>query len=102
MATRRGKTYREGRVRINLILGGDAEAGVAVSSGPRQVHSRLQLVVDLLVDGAAKLGAVVAEGKTRHFQSERYRNVHLSLRLSWVHQGQALTPVYPLQLWTPH
>lgn len=63
MAPRRGKTYREGRIRINLILGGDAKAGVAVSSGPRQVHSRLQLVVDLLVDGTAKLGAVVSEGK---------------------------------------
>lgn len=55
------KTYREGRIGINLILGGDAKAGVAVSSGPRQVDRCLQLVVNLLVDGAAELGTVVSE-----------------------------------------
>ena len=55
-------THREGCVGINLVLGGDAEAGVAVPGGPSQVDGRLQLTVDLLVDGATELGAVVPEG----------------------------------------
>lgn len=58
-------THREGRVGVDLILGGDAEAGVAVSGGPRQVHGRLQLVVDLLVDGAPELSAIVS-GREHH------------------------------------
>lgn len=66
---RRVKTYGEGRIGINLILGGDPEAGVAVSSGPRQVDGRLQLLVHLLVDGAAELGAIVSESKRDIFIS---------------------------------
>lgn len=56
-------THREGCIRINLILGSDAEAGVTVSSSPRQVDGRLQLVIHLLVDGATKLSAVISEVK---------------------------------------
>lgn len=56
-------THREGCIRINLILGSDAEAGVTVSGGPRQVDRRLQLVIHLLVDGAAKLSAIISEVK---------------------------------------
>lgn len=56
-------THREGCIRINLILGSDAKAGVAVSSSPGQVDSRLQLVIHLLVDGTAKLSAIISEEK---------------------------------------
>ena len=56
-------THREGCIRINLILGSDAKAGVAVSCSPGQVDGRLQLVVHLLVDGTTKLSAIVSKGK---------------------------------------
>lgn len=89
------KTYREGCVGINLVLGGDAEAGVAVSSSPRQVDSCLQLLVDLLVDGASELGAVVPERETQHLSRERGRSRNAGLRLSWVHRGLAPTDPSP-------
>ena len=63
-----GRSYRDGRVLVQLVLGGDAEAGVAVPGSPGQVDGRLQLTVDLLVDGAAELGAVVPEGEERKRQ----------------------------------
>lgn len=55
------RTHREGSIRIDLILGTDAKAGVAVSSCPGQIDSCLQLIVHLLVDGPAKLSAVISE-----------------------------------------
>ena len=57
---RRRPTHRQGRVLVQLVLGGDAEAGVVAAGGPGQGDGGLQLVVHLLVDGAAELGAVVA------------------------------------------
>lgn len=55
-------TYRQRRVFVQQVFGSDAKAGVVTAGGPGQSHRRLQLVVDLLVDGAAELGAVVPEG----------------------------------------
>lgn len=52
-------SYRQRGVLIQLVLGSDAEAGVVAASGPGQGHGGLQLVVHLLVDGAAELGPVV-------------------------------------------
>jgi len=63
-----GRTHGEGRLGVDLVLGGDAEAGVAVAGGPGQVHGRLQLLVHLLVDGAAELGAVVSGEETEKLQ----------------------------------
>lgn len=65
----RDATHGERRIRVNLVLGRDAKAGVAVSGSPGQVHGRLQLVVYLLVDGTAKLSAVISE----EGESERRR-----------------------------
>lgn len=56
-------THREGCIRINLILGSDAKAGVAVSGSPGQVDCCLQLVIHLLVDGTTKLSAIIPEEK---------------------------------------
>lgn len=54
-------TYRQRRVFIQLVFGGDAKAGVVAAGGPGQSDGRLQLIVHLLVDGAAELGPVVSE-----------------------------------------
>lgn len=72
-------THRERRIRVNLVLGCNAEAGVAVSSSPGQVDGCLQLVVYLLVDGAAKLSAIISENE----ESERLRF------LNWAHVDAA-------------
>lgn len=56
-------THGDGRVLVQLVFGGDAEASVVAAGGPGQSHRRLQLLVHLLVDGAAELRAVVPEGK---------------------------------------
>lgn len=56
-------THREGCISVNLILGSDAKAGVAVSSSPCQVDGCLQLVVHLLVDRTTKLSAIISENK---------------------------------------
>lgn len=56
-------THREGCIRINLILGSDAKASVAVSGSPGQVDSCLQLVIHLLVDRATKLSAIISKEK---------------------------------------
>lgn len=58
LATQRG-------VAVKLVLGADAKAGVFAARRPRQVDARLQLRRQLLVDGAAKLLAVVTEIATR-------------------------------------
>lgn len=70
-------THRKGRIRIDLILGSDAEAGVTVSGSPRQVDGRLELLIHLLVDGATKLSAVISEVKQ---QIAPYVNVTLTRR----------------------
>ena len=57
-----GRSYRDGRVLVQLVLGGDAEAGVVAAGRPGQGDCRLQLVVHLLVDGAPELSPVVAVG----------------------------------------
>lgn len=56
-------THGDGRIFIQLVFSGDAEASVVAAGGPGQSHRRLQLLVHLLVDGAAELRAVVAEGR---------------------------------------
>lgn len=62
---RRDTTHRERCIRVNLVLGCDAKAGVAVSGSPGQVDSRLKLVVYFLVDGTAKLSTVITgEGES--------------------------------------
>lgn len=43
-------TYREGSVGIDLILGTDAEACVAVASSPGQIHGCLQVIIHLLIN----------------------------------------------------
>lgn len=63
--TTRHTTHSEGGIIVNLVLGSDAKAGVAVSSSPGQVHSRLQLVIHLLVDGATELSAIISERRTQ-------------------------------------
>lgn len=54
-------THGERRIRVDLVLGCDAEAGVAVSGSPGQIDGRLQLVVYFLVDGTAKLSTVISD-----------------------------------------
>lgn len=54
-----GASYRQRGILIQLVLGSDAEAGVVAASGPGQGDGCLQLVVHLLVNGAAELGPVV-------------------------------------------
>ena len=44
-------TYRYGGSGVQLVLGRDAKAGAVTPCGPGQVHSSLQLVIHLLVDG---------------------------------------------------
>lgn len=54
-------THRQRGVFVQLVFGRDAKASVVTAGGPGQSDRRLQLVVHLLVDGAAELGAVVTE-----------------------------------------
>lgn len=54
-------TYRERRIRINLVFGSDAKAGVAVPSSPGQIDSCFQFVVHLLVDGTTELCTIISE-----------------------------------------
>lgn len=54
-------THRQRGVFIQLVFGGDAKASVVTAGGPGQSDRCLQLVVHLLVDGAAKLGPIVTE-----------------------------------------
>lgn len=66
-------SYREGCVGIDLVLGCDAKASVAVASGPGQVDCCLQLVVHLLVDGPAKLCAIISVMKNKlihHYEDD--------------------------------
>lgn len=55
------KTYREGSVGVDLILGSDAEASVAVAGGPGQIYGRLQVIVHLLINGPTELCAIIPE-----------------------------------------
>lgn len=57
------QTYRKRRVFVQLVFGGDSEASVVAAGGPGQGHRRLQIAVHLVVDGAAELRPVVAEGR---------------------------------------
>lgn len=59
-----GASYRQRSVLIQLVLGSDAEASVVAASGPGQGDGCLQLVVHLLVDGAAELSPIVT-GRAR-------------------------------------
>lgn len=54
-------TYRQRSVFVQLVFGGDAEASVVAPGGPGQSNRCLQLVVHLLIDGAAKLGPIVTK-----------------------------------------
>lgn len=58
-------SYRQGGVLIQLVLGTDPEARVVAAGCPGQLHRRLQVAVDLLVDGATKLRAVIPATKER-------------------------------------
>lgn len=51
--------YRQRRILIQLVFGSDAKAGVVAAGGPGQSDGCLQLVVHLLVDGAAELRPVI-------------------------------------------
>ena len=64
-------THREGCIRINLVLGSDAKASVAVSGSPGQIDGCLQLVIHLLVDGTTKLSAVISEDKTADWNTRK-------------------------------
>ena len=57
----KGDTNRKGGVGVQLVFGSDSKAGAIAAGCPGQVHSGLQLVVDLLIDGPSKLGTVVTE-----------------------------------------
>lgn len=64
--SRNTDTHRERCIRIDLILGSDSKASVAVSSSPGEVYSRLKLVIHLLVDGTTKFSAIISEGKLEY------------------------------------
>ena len=56
-------THREAGIRVNLVLGCYSEASVAVSCGPGQINSSLQLLVHLLINGATKLCSIISANK---------------------------------------
>lgn len=70
-------TYRQRRILIQLVFGSDAKAGVVAAGGPGQSDGRLQLVVHLLVDGAAELRPVVTGG-IKEATLERYKDPEAS------------------------
>lgn len=80
------RTYRERRVFVQLVFSGDAEASVVAAGGPGQSHRRLQLVVHLMVDGAAELCPVVTARKafirTGSFGRAEADSTQLVLRLA--------------------
>lgn len=53
-------TYTDGGVLVQLVFGCDAKACAVAASGPGQVDCCLQFVAHLLVDGASKLGPIIA------------------------------------------
>lgn len=61
-------TYRQRGVFIQLVFGSNAKTSVVAAGGPGQSDRRLQLVIHLLVDGAAKLGPIVTERETKLIQ----------------------------------
>lgn len=58
-------THREAGFRVDLILGCYSKASVTVSCCPGEIHSRLQLLIHLLIDGATKLRPVISANKHR-------------------------------------
>lgn len=66
-------TYRQRRIFIQLVFGSDAKAGVVAASGPGQSDGRLQLIIHLLVDGAAELCPVIT-GRIYVATLERYKD----------------------------
>lgn len=53
-------TYTDGGILVQLVFGCNPEACAVAAGGPGQIDCRLQLVAHLLVDGASKLGSVIA------------------------------------------
>lgn len=58
-------THREAGFGVDLILGCYSKASVTVSCCPGEIHSGLQLLIHLLIDGATKLRPVVSANKHR-------------------------------------
>ncbi len=77
-------TYREGRVGIDLILGRDAKAGVAVAGGPGQVDPRLQLIVHFLVDGATELCSIIPVNLKHIFLSIKCSFIKYTISLNHI------------------
>ncbi len=63
-------TYRQRGVFVQLVFGSDAEASVVTAGGPGQSDRCLQLVVHLLVDGAAELGPIITEREKKEFRDQ--------------------------------
>lgn len=53
-------TYADGGILVQLVFCCNAKACAVAASSPGQVDCRLQLVAHLLVDGASKLGTIIA------------------------------------------
>jgi len=53
----------DGGVGLKLVPGAKAETSGVRASRPGQLHTSLQLVIDLLVEGTTKLSAIIAADK---------------------------------------
>lgn len=71
-------TYTDGGVLVQLVFGRDAKACAVAASGPGQVDCRLQLVAHLLVDGASKLGTIIAS-ETGKGERSCYKDQNIKL-----------------------
>lgn len=73
-------TYTDGGVLVQLVFGCDAKACAVAASGPGQVDCCLQLVAHLLVDGASKLGTIIAsetgKGEMSCYKGQNIKLLH--------------------------
>lgn len=67
----KARPYRQGGVLIQLVFGTDSKTCIIAASCPGQLDRRLQVAVHLLIDGAAKLCAVITEIREQNIQRTR-------------------------------
>lgn len=87
--------HRQRGIFVQLVFGSNAETSVVAASCPGQGNRRLQLVIYLLVDGAAKLSPVITEREQTFIYLRKQKSI-LQTSLQIINSS-----LFVFHLWQP-